>query len=289
MFATVGRSYHIFRESLSVLRKDKQLLIFPVLSGIATCLAFAGLVFGGVITGFFSRLAASGDRSLQGNLLGYGALFLWYFVSWFIVLFFNVGIVACARIRLEGGEPTAAAGFAAARANLGRIFIWALISATVGVILRVIAERLKLVGRLITYFLGAAWSIATYFIVPVMIFEKRDVRQSLTESIQLIKKTWGESLVAAGGVGVFIGLLAVAGLAIPVALIFVSPTAAIVGLGLVVFYWLGLAALSSALTGIFRTSLYLYAREGRVPPGMSAEYVQKAFAAKPPKGFLKTA
>jgi len=179
MFNTISRSYHIFRESLWVLRQDKEILIFPVLSGIATILAFGGLVFGGYITGFFSRWAAQGDHSLQGNLLGYGALFVWYFVSWFIVLFFNVGVVQCAQIRLNGGDPTAADGFSAARANLGRIFVWALISATVGVILRLIAERAKIVGRLIAYFVGAAWSIATYFIVPVMIFEKRGVGDSL--------------------------------------------------------------------------------------------------------------
>jgi Family of unknown function (DUF6159) len=289
MFNTISRSYHIFRESLSVLRQDKEILIFPVLSGIATMLAFGGLVFGGYITGFFSRWAAQGDHSLQGNLLGYGALFVWYFVSWFIVLFFNVGVVQCAQIRLNGGDPTAADGFAAARANLGRIFVWALISATVGVILRVIAERTKIVGRIIAYFVGAAWSIATYFIVPVMIFEKRGVGDSLKESIALIKKTWGESLVAAGGVGIFIGLLAVAGLVLPVALIFVSPTAAVIGLAVMVVYWLGLVVLNSTLTGIFRTGLYLYAREGRVPPGITPDYVQHAFAAKPAKGFLRTA
>jgi hypothetical protein len=289
MLATVSRSYQIFRQSLAVLQQDKEILIFPVLSGIATLLAFGGLVFGGVITGFFSRLLSAGDRSLEGNLLGYGALFVWYFVSWFIVLFFNVGVVQCARIRLEGGDPTAADGFAAARANLGRIVVWALISATVGIILRVVAERMKLVGRIITYFVGAAWSIATYFIVPVMIFEKRDVRQSLRESIALIRKTWGEALVAHGGVGLFVTLLAMAALPIPFVLLYVSPVAAAIGLGIMVFYWLGLAVLSSALTGIFRTGLYLYAREGNVPPGISPEYVQNAFASKPAKGILRTA
>jgi hypothetical protein len=289
MFATVARSYHIFLQSLAVLRQDKEILIFPVLSGIATLLAFGGLVFGGVITGFFSRLASAGDRSLEGNLLGYGALFIWYFVSWFIVLFFNVGVVQCARIRMEGGDPTAADGFAAARANLGRIVVWALISATVGLILRVVAERMKIVGRIITYFAGAAWSIATYFIVPVMIFEKRDVRQSLAESIALIRKTWGEALVASGGVGLFIMLLALAALPLPIVLLFVSPTAAAIGLGVMVIYWLALAVLSSALTGIFRTGLYLYARDGRVPPGIGPEYVRNAFAAKPARGALRTA
>jgi hypothetical protein len=280
MFSTIQRSYTIFRQSLSVLRQDKEILIFPLLSGIFTIIAMAGLISGGVITGFFQRLLQSGNRSLEANLLGYSALFVWYFVSWFIVLFFNVGVVACARIRLEGGDPTVADGFRAARENLKAIVMWALISATVGLILRMIAERSKLVGALIARFLGAAWAIATYFIVPVMIFEKSSARDSMSSSTNLIAKTWGESLVTAAGVGVVIMLLGVGGLAFPIIGFMVSPTGALIGLGVMVLYWIALAIISSALTGIYRTGLYLYAKEGRELGGFGEELARSAFAGK---------
>lgn len=283
MFATIQRSYAIFTQSLSVLRQDKEILIFPILSGIFSILAFAGIVFGGVVTGTFQRLAESGDRSLEGNLIGYAVLFVWYFVSWFIVLFFNVGVVACARIRLEGGDPTVGDGFRAAKENLGRIVVWALVSATVGLILRIIAERSKLIGALIAKFLGAVWAIATYFVVPVMIFEKRGVKESMTSSTQLIKKTWGESLVAAAGVGIVIMLFGVAGLALPIIGIFISPTAAVIGLGTMVLYWIVLSIISSALTGIYRTGLYLYATKGNATPALN-NFAANAFAPKGAKG-----
>jgi hypothetical protein len=282
MFTTIRRSYTIFLQSLSVLRQDKEILIFPLLSGLFTLVAMAGLIFGGVVTGFFQRLAESGDRSLEANVLGYAALFVWYFVSWFIVLFFNVGVVACARIRLEGGDPTVADGFRAARENLKAIVIWALISATVGLILRMIAERSKLIGALIAKFLGAAWAVATYFVVPVMIFEKRGARESMASSTQLISKTWGESLVAAAGVGITIMLLGIGGLAFPIIGIFISPTAAIAGLALTVLYWILLAIISSALTGIYRTGLYLYAKDGKELPGFGPDLARTAFAGKGP-------
>lgn len=288
MFSTIQRSYTIFRQSLSVLRQDKEILIFPLLSGIFTIIAMTGLIFGGTVTGFFQRIAESGDRSLEGNLLGYAALFVWYFVSWFIVLFFNVGVVACARIRLEGGDPTTADGFRAARENLKAILIWALISATVGLILRVIADRSKLIGQLIAKFLGAAWAVATYFVVPVMIFEKRGPKESMTSSTQLISRTWGESLVAAAGVGIIIMLLGVGGLAFPIIGFMISPTAAVVGLGIMVLYWLVLAIISSALTGIYRTGLYLYAKEGRPLAGFGEDLVRTAFAGKGPAGKWAT-
>jgi Family of unknown function (DUF6159) len=283
MFSTIQRSYAIFKQSLSVLRQDTEILIFPVLSGIFTILAFGGIVFGGVITGTFQRIAESGDRSLEGNLLGYAVLFVWYFVNWFIVLFFNVGVVACARIRLEGGDPTVADGFRAAKENLGRIVTWALVSATVGLILRLIAERSKLVGALIAKFLGAAWAIATYFVVPVMIFEKQGAKASMASSTQLIRKTWGESLVAAAGVGIVMMLFGVAGLALPIAGFFISPTAAMIGLAAMVLYWIVLSIISSALTGIYRTGLYLYATKGNTTPSLNG-FAANAFAPKNVKG-----
>jgi ABC-type multidrug transport system fused ATPase/permease subunit len=288
MFSTIQRSYSIFKQSLSVLRQDKEILIFPLLSGIFTIIAMVGLISGGVMSGFFQRFLNSGDRGLANNIAAYAALFVWYFVSWFIVLFFNVAVVACARIRLEGGDPTTADGFRAARENLKAIVMWALISATVGLILRMIADRSKLVGQIIAKILGAAWAITTYFVVPVMIFEKRGPRESMKSSTELISRTWGESLVAAAGVGITIMLLGIGGLAFPILGVLISPTAAVIGLGIMVLYWLVLAIVSSALTGIYRTGLYLYAKEGRPMQGFGDDFVRTAFAGKGASGRLAT-
>lgn len=277
---TIRRSYHLFRQSLAILSQDKELLIFPLLSGIVTIVAFLSMVWGGWTTGFFSRIAETGDRSLETNALAYGATFLWYFVSWFIVIFFNVAIVHCAKIRIDGGDPTVADGFRASMQHLGRIALWALISATVGLILRIIAERAKLLGRIVVWIVGAAWSIATYFIIPVMIFERRSLRDSVKQSTSLISKTWGESLAAGIGIGAFTMLLGVAGLALPIVGALIDVRAALIGLALMVIWWLALAIITSALASIFRTGLYVYAAEGRTPPGFNPEYVQNAFAAK---------
>ena len=279
---TIRRSYAIFRESLQVLSKDKEILIFPLLSGIITIVAFASIVFAGVAGGVFEHFDKNDPRN-------YVVAFVWYFISWFIVLFFNVAVIHCAAIRLRGGDPTIADGFRASMQHLGRITAWALVSATVGVILRFLADRSGFLGKIVIGLLGAAWSIATYFIVPVMIFEKRSLRDSVKQSTQLIAKTWDESLVAAGGIGAFITLLALAGLILPIAGFFISPMAALIGLGIMIVYWIALSVMSAALTGIFRTALYLYATEGRAPGGFSPEYVQNAFAPKKARGVFASA
>lgn len=286
----IRRSYEIFRQSLTILAQDREILVFPFLSGIFTILAFGTMVFSGLTTGFFQHLQET-QGSLEGNILGYALLFIWYFVSWFIVIFFNVAVIHCAKMRLDGADPTIGDGFSAAMKHLGRIATWALISATVGLILRVISDRSKWLGKLVAGLLGAAWSIATYFIVPVMIFENRSLRDSVRQSTALIKKTWGESLIAAGGIGLFSLLIAIPALALPIAGMFISATAAFIGLVVMVLYWIVLAVMTSALSAIFRTGLYLYAAEGRTPSGYSPEFVQHAFTAKgakPAFGF-KTA
>jgi uncharacterized protein DUF6159 len=288
MFATLQRSYFIFRQSLSILGKDKEILVFPLLSGVFTILAFGTMVFGGITTGFFEHLANT-DRSLEGNILGYATMFVWYFVSWFIVIFFNVAVIHCAKIRLDGGDPTVADGFRAAAQHLPRIAAWALISATVGLILRVIAERGKIIGKIVAWLVGAAWSIATYFIVPVMIFEKRSLRESVKQSTSLISRTWGESLVAAGGIGAFAMLLVLPSLALPFIGFFISVTAVAVLSAIMVLYWIALAVVTSALSSIFRTGLYLYATEGRTPEGYDPVFVQQAFAPKGTKPALRYA
>src|SRR5437773_7946791 len=225
MMGTIRRSYAIFRESLQVLSKDKEILVFPLLSGIITIVAFASIVFAGVASGVFEHFDKNDPRN-------YVVAFVWYFISWFIVLFFNVAVIHCASIRLRGGDPTVADGFRASMQHIGRIAAWALVSATVGVILRFLADRANVIGKIIVGLLGAAWSIATYFIVPVMIFEKRTLRDSVRQSTALIGKTWGGSLVAARGIGVVSMLLAVGGLLLRVAGCFIRVTAALIGVGL---------------------------------------------------------
>jgi hypothetical protein len=96
----------------------------------------------------------------------------------------------------------------------------------------------------------------------------------------MISRTWGESLVAAAGVGIIIMFLGIGGLAFPIIGFFINATAAVIGLGVMVLYWIVLAILSSALTGIYRTGLYLYAKDGRELPGFGADLARTAFTGK---------
>lgn len=284
MFEKFARSYRIFTESLAVLKQDKELLIFPLLSGIFSIIAFSMMVGVGWFSGFFTRLMHSGDASFVTNLIGYVASFVWYFISWFIVIFFNVALIHCAKIRLDGGDPTVRDGLSASMQHLGRIATWAAISATVGLILDAVRKKGEdnWVVKILAGLIGAAWSIATFFIIPVMIFENRSIINSIKRSVQIVKKTWGESLVGAGGIGLFTSVLMLPAFLIVILSMIIGKSAVIIipAIALAVLWLIVVACISSALNSIYITSLYVYATENRVPAGFAPGHVSDAFVRK---------
>jgi hypothetical protein len=106
-------------------------------------------------------------------------------------------VIAGATERLRGGDPTVGSALSAAARRLGPILMWALVAATVGTILRSIQQPVGFVGKIVVALAGAAWSLATFFIVPVLVLEERSVADSFKRSVSIFKTTWGESTVAA--------------------------------------------------------------------------------------------
>src|SRR5438128_2315901 len=130
------------KQSWRLLAADLSLLVFPLLSGIA-CFA--------VLLSFVMPVVWSDSyRDLLGNrALGYGLMFAFYFLCYFAITFFNAALAACVIEHFRGGQPTVMFGLHAAAARLPQIVAWAALAATVGFILRLIEERVRLVGRLI--------------------------------------------------------------------------------------------------------------------------------------------
>lgn len=292
MFDRFSRSYQLVRHSWAVLKQDKEILIFPVLSGIASLAVAASFIVPLVVLGMHdagqaNQAAQQGrDGGFRMDAAWYAYSFLFYLLSYFITIFFNVGVMHCASIRMNGGDPTVADGFKGAFSRIGAIFLWSLVSATVGMILRALSERMGLIGKIVVSLLGVAWSILTYFAVPVMIFEGAGVGRSIKRSGELIKKTWGEALVGQGGMGLFFSLLFMLGLVPAILAIWVAAqgtagvlVAVILGAA-TLFYWIGLAVVSAALQGVFHVALYRYASTGQVAGGYPEELIARHWVPK---------
>jgi len=267
-------------QSWRVLMMDKELLVFPLLSGVACFLVLASFAGGLYAAGFRPR---DPEHIEAGYWL---LLFLYYFVNYFIIVFFNCALVACAMIRFGGGNPTVAEGLRAARERLGLIAAWALVAATLGVILQAIEERVGFLGKIVIAVLGAVWTIATFFVVPVLVVENLGPVDAAKRSVEIVKEAWGESIVGNVGIGL-LTFLAILFLVVPCGFLTLalaikagSIAVAIGGGVLTVALLVAITLVSSALTSILLGALYLFATGGKVPPGFEAGRLKAAFAPK---------
>ncbi len=259
----IGTGWQLTKTSLHVLRGDKKLLLFPLISGLVLIAILASFVGGMVLTVGFTA-TFGGDAVWLFAIL----MVVFYFLCFFIGIFFNAAIIGAATIRLDGGNPTLGDGLRLASQNLGRIFLWAVFAATVATILRAIMQRMGFVGKIIIGLVGIAWSLATFFVVPVVVYEKLGPWAAVKRSARLFKSTWGETLVGTFSMGGIFVLLGLAGILMPILGWYVGEgIGLVVGLVVLVVYWLVLALVASAASSILVAALYRYATTGKVAEG----------------------
>lgn len=275
MFERIGRSIELVKMSWNILMDDKKLLVFPVLSGIVTLIVILTFVLPLLLAGQFLNVTS------MGPVLYYGLLFVFYLVSYFVVIFFNTALITCVNARLNGKDMTVGEGLSNAVRHIGSIFAWALISATVGLILQIIHDKAGFIGQIATAIVGGVWSLVTFFVVPILILEDKGVVDSVKESVSLIKKTWGESIVGSGSIMLIFVAIGIVGFLLVMATLVVG-NMIIFGIALVLFILLVviLAIVASAMQGIFVTALYTYARTGTVPAAFDKDLIQNAFVPK---------
>jgi len=279
-----SRSWELVKQSFTILRSDKQLMLFPVLSAVSCFVVTAAIATGGAFLLLPARAAAiaAGERFNPNQspmfLLG---MFTLYVVNYFVIVFFNVALVGVANSRLMGGSWTFKDGLELAWERKGTILEWALMAATVGVLLRTLEERLGLIGRLIMRIIGIAWALACYFVVPVLAFEDLTPIDALKRSSKLFRDTWGEKVIGGFSLGMVSLVLMLPGIGLPIAAAFLAGiNGMMVGLILMVLYFLVLSVFMSAVGGIFNAALYRYACFKQVPPAFSEELIASAWAPK---------
>jgi hypothetical protein len=276
-----SNSMELLKSSWGVLRTHKQLLVFPIISAIATLLLIAALI----LPAYYVTGASNGHINNQAWF--YVFFFIFYFIGSFIVIFFNTGLIACAQECLRGGDPDFSHGWNIAKQNIGKIAGWALINATVGLVLKAIRERAGIFGAIIAGIIDVAWNLITFFVIPVLIFQGFGVIDSIKESAKIFKRTWGENMVARFSLGIIFFLLGLVGV-VPIVLAVLTKSAIVIIVisAVVLMYWTVLGVISASLTGILATALYDYAVTGQVPPAYNPQTIAYAFQPKKGKGRL---
>lgn len=274
-------SLELAKSSWGVLKTDKELAVIPVASFAATAAVVA--LFGGA--GYLSLSTVidkqTGVESLSPTPVTWAVGAIGYLAITFVVTFFGAVLVSGAYQRLTGGNPTLGSAFSQAGSRIGAIFLWSMLTGTVGLILQAIKERAGFLGVIVANLVGMAWEIVTWLAIPVVVVEGTGPITSLKKSAGLFKKTWGENLIAQGGLGLIGFVAMLPGIAIAIGLMLVLPIAGIV---FGVLYVAGVSIILSALTGIFKTALYLYAADHKVE-AFSEAALAGAFG--PKKGRLR--
>jgi Family of unknown function (DUF6159) len=276
-----ARSWDLFKTSLSVVRHDKELLWMPVLSALASIVAVLAVAGVGLGSGLWPQ-TTNADGS--ANYVGAALAFVLYIVLAFVTLFFNAAVVAGATERLKGGDPTMGSALGAAWKKAGRLFLWSIVVATVNVILQAIRERSGALGRILASFAGMAWNLATFFMVPILLFEGDGIAPSVKRSAGLFRKTWGEAVLGSAGLGLAGMVFGLGAVAIGLLALFLLSSLGIVGvvagLAILVLGIVGVAALFSVLDGVYKAALYRYATTGVAAGGFEPAQLGGAFTAK---------
>lgn len=286
-FSRISNTWSLMGQSWQMLKQDKEMLIFPLLSGICCLLVIASYVvpFINSEDGLLSDEAAvvetevAADQTTadpmaeeQGTtkdeIIFYGKLFLFYFSCYLIIIFFNTAIVGCVSMRIHGHDPTIADGFKTAFSRLGLVIGWALIAATVGLILRIIEDKNEKIGAIVSAILGAVWAVISFLVLPIMVIENKNPFTALKESTAMLKKTWGEQLMSNFSFGIIFFLLGLpAILLVVLGVMAQNTTIMVICIATAAVYWVVLALIQSALQVVFQTALYFYARDGRTVVG----------------------
>lgn len=263
MFERLKRGWQLTKASFRVLQHDKEILVLPVLAFVSIV---AGLAFWGAV-GFFTVGVPTGQMTPPQGVL----LFLMYVTSAFGGTFFLAATIEMASIRLEGGDPVVRDGLSKAWDKKGKLLGWAIIAATVGILLRLLRQRAKGLARLLVSVLELGWAVATFFAVPVLVYRDVGPIGAIKDSGALMRQTWGEAAGGVGSAGIVFFALGLLGL-LPIFLGFVigPGTLIVAGIAVAVVYWLVLAAANSAVDGILKAALYRFADTGQLPEGFEA-------------------
>ncbi|GFZ91475.1 DUF6159 family protein [Dyella caseinilytica] len=285
MAGKFARSWALLNASADVLRSDKSLLMFPLFSGICTLLVAATFLTPVAVEILADERIRSYGVAHHVSPLHYVFLFLFYLAQYTVIIFFNTALAAVATARLRGDEATVKDGLAVARSRFGAILGYAVIAATVGMLLRALQERLGFIGRIVVGMIGLAWTVATFLVVPVLANEEVGPLDAVQRSVDMLKRTWGENLIGNAGIGLAFGVITFVAILVSVVLVVLAVASQSLPLivAMVAIVLIGLALLGmiqSSLQGVYAVALYRYVDEGEAGAGFDQAALEQAFRSK---------
>ena len=288
----------LLKQSVRVLRVNKSLIRYPLMNIVfmipLVIILFMIFVSGHNIVFGPDHISASGAHQINLRPIAYLIIFIFYIIAYFINNFYGAGLAANVLDLFGGKKQPYASYIAKARSRAGTIFFFAVIEATVGMILRYIAERSRLLARIVARILGAIWGLATLFVDPLIISSDVSAPQAIKRSVKLFKDTWGENVIGRVTLGV-------AGFFISCAVIIAGTILIILGGAIggpaLVFIiallcciaYLLVGVVISAANSILNTALFYFAEYKQVPAAFDADLLNALFIPRKKRRFFHRA
>ena len=263
---------------IAVVRADPELMVYTLLSGILSLLAIGVGISGSIgLDVLATDPECVGEECGSELIFGHMAIwFVFYLIVSIITVFWNAAIIASAYERLTAGtNPSFSYGIGQAMKCLPQIFIWGLIAGTVGLFIQILEglansedspPPLRLVAGMASFFIGVAWWVLTFFVVPIIVLERASVLDSMGRSPELFRGTWGEDVTSHIGTGLLMTLCIFILAAISVPVMMLGDVGLVLGLVILAVGVLFAVLFFSTVEAVNRASLFYYAKTGQAPP-----------------------
>lgn len=263
---------------IAVVRADPELMVYTLLSGILSLLAIGVGISGSIgLDVLATDPECVGEECGSELIFGHMAIwFVFYMIVSVITVFWNAAIIASAYERLTAGtNPSFSYGIGQAMKCLPQIFIWGLIAGTVGLFIQILEglansedspPPLRLVAGMASFFIGVAWWVLTFFVVPIIVLERASVLDSMGRSPELFRGTWGEDVTSHIGTGLLMTLCIFILAAISVPVMMLGDVGLVLGLVILAVGVLFAVLFFSTVEAVNRASLFYYAKTGQAPP-----------------------
>lgn len=279
-----ARTWQLMGASWAMLKQDKRLIVFPLIAGVVLAVVIA-------LFAVPMFVALGGHPHPRGPVHAtpqmYLGMFVFYFLAYSVIIFFNSALIACVLKQIDGEQPTLAYGLTFAWQRLPQIIGWALLTSSVGMLLRMLEERVGFIGRIVVGMLGMAWAVTSFLVVPVLVAEGSGPIEAYKRSVEMLKRTWGEQIIGNVSFGLIFGLFGMVPAMILFFLAIRSGATATLAVGAALVVWLVLLGLvQSTLQTIYQVAIYRYAATGEAPHGFDNQMVADAFREKQPRTWL---
>ncbi len=272
-FNRVSNTFKMMKSCLDVLKKDRELILFPVFAAISVAIFVLIMSAGGYLDNL--------DTEQGGSL---APLILLIFGANFLIVFFNSALVSAALERLRGGDPNVKSGLSHAIKHIHHIFFWSIIVTIVAILIAIIRgdrRENSIFREIFASIIQAGWAMMTFFVVPIIVSENIGPINAIKRSTSLFKQTWGDQVVANFGFGIFQLFGVLLGVVVGWFFGLFSPVlGAVLGGSLAVVS----VAIIYTLEGIYKAALYEFAL-GEKPLEFQQEDLRTAYQRKVASAF----